>query len=1174
MRMSRKPGQTRAAENLQDQTGLPQDRDCSLNDIGQFENVLNARVIVFSARFSGRIVRIGDDQYEDQLYVYYREIEGRGHFDTIVSPAGFWGQRKFCRVCLKGYEHLAKHKCVKTACKICKSPRCTQDRRVTCEDCNAHCPSQQCYREHKKGGPGGGKSICQQVWYCPDCRSKVYVEKRSPDLHRCGEFYCNNCAAFVMGSDHICHLTPLNPPAPKEKFIFFDFESMIMDDGVHQPNLCVAQICCRKCVHKEMDGDSKCYTCGYRCSMCNEFDEKNHDYANMPCERCERSGKAYKRQVVFEGSNTAQEFCEWLFAMDHKGYTVISHNGGAYDNIWLVDFLIRNGVDHQIIYSGARIMYVNVKSLSIRLLDSLNFLPMPLAKLPEAWGLKELCKGYFPYLANTPQHQSYKGEYFAPEFYDVDHMMPKARKQFMEWYPKQAGKEFDLQKEMLNYCISDTQILRQACLKFRKLMLEVTGGELKEVRDSKTMNLVKKWVGGVDPFCFITIASTCMGVYRSQFLEADLEVITTKEAKDAKREKRPPVACAAKRKGGKTRVWVNGRWKTDVPLDSENFVSSPLVQTNGDGISSAMNFSMESIDWLEWYMWKERREGRALDIEHALNRGEYRIPGTRYHADGYDRESGTVLEYNGCFVHACPTCYPDRDMIHPRLGVSMETVYAMTQKKESVIREKGYNLVSVWEHEYRAMLKEDPEMMEYVASLDHVDRLRVRDAFHGGRTNAFRLYYRVENGERIYYLDFTSLYPSVNKQARYMVGAPRVITRDFDPDLKNYFGFVKCRILPPRGLYHPVLPRVSGGKLKFPLCAKCGDNEQTTPCRCPDSDRAFVGTFCTPELGKALDLGYQVLKTFEVYHWDNTTQYDPVTRTGGLFATYVDTFLKLKQESSGWPEWCHTDEDRQKYLEDYQRVEGIRLDPGNINKNPGMRSLAKLCLNSFWGKFGQRDRVGQSTYLRSEEELLKFITDPSKQMDDFHILNDSTALVEWKYDEKFVPRAAVNNVYIAAMTTSWARLRLYEVLQSLQTRALYCDTDSVLFKTGPGEQCPETGDYLGDLTSELPPGVHIDEFVSGGPKNYAYHQSDGKTVCKVRGFTLNFENAQQINFDTMREMVLSKDQVSPIVTVNPRKICRNKIQRKVFNRREERRYGIVYTKRVVGEDLNTLPYGY
>lgn len=82
--------------------------------------------------------------------------------------------------------------------------------------------------------------------------------------------------------------------------------------------------------------------------------------------------------------------------------------------------------------------------------------------------------------------------------------------------------------------------------------------------------------------------------------------------------------------------------------------------------------------------------------------------------------------------------------------------------------------------------------------------------------------------------------------------------------------------------------------------------------------------------------------------------YDQTTGEGGLFAKYVNTFLKIKQEVSVFPSECVSDESKWGYIRDYKEKEGIDLEYDKITINPGLRSLAKLCLNSFWGKFGQR----------------------------------------------------------------------------------------------------------------------------------------------------------------------------------------------------------------------------
>src|SRR5215468_2580437 len=106
-------------------------------------------------------------------------------------------------------------------------------------------------------------------------------------------------------------------------------------------------------------------------------------------------------------------------------------------------------------------------------------------------------------------------------------------------------------------------------------------------------------------------------------------------------------------------------------------------------------------------------------------------------------------------------------------------------------------------------------------------------------------------------------------------------------------------------------------------------------------------------------------------------------------------------------------------------------------------------------------------------------------------------------------------------------MHLYKYLDRLGERAMYCDTDSLLYIQSEGGPCLiECGDKLGDMTNELGEGEFIEEFVSGGPKNYAYKVRNRdltkvpKTVCKVRGITLNYTAMQLVNFDVIRGMIL------------------------------------------------------
>jgi hypothetical protein len=72
----------------------------------------------------------------------------------------------------------------------------------------------------------------------------------------------------------------------------------------------------------------------------------------------------------------------------------------------------------------------------------------------------------------------------------------------------------------------------------------------------------------------------------------------------------------------------------------------------------------------------------------------------------------------------------------------------------------------------------------------------------------------------------------------------------------------------------------------------------------------LTGTWVTDDLKKALVKGYGVQRINELWHFYETEQYDPEMKTGGLFTDYVNTFLKMKQEASGWPEWCQSENDR------------------------------------------------------------------------------------------------------------------------------------------------------------------------------------------------------------------------------------------------------------------------
>ena len=345
------------------------------------------------------------------------------------------------------------------------------------------------------------------------------------------------------------------------------------------------------------------------------------------------------------------------------------------------------------------------------------------------------------------------------------------------------------------------------------------------------------------------------------------------------------------------------------------------------GYQPGRKYSLMALQWLAWV--HHQTGDRIL---HALNGGEQKIDGK--YVDGYNSSKRIIYEFHGCVWHGCSKCYLP-DTLNPVNETSMRDLLEGTVRKFERFRKLGYVVQVLWE------LATIPEMKDFVRNFNLDTPLEPRHGFLGGRTNAVSLYKEVADDEKIHYVDFTSLYPWTNKYCEVPLGHPEILTSEalVNHSIDDFFGMIKCEILPPSFLFHPLRPYRANGKLMFPLCRTRGENLQQTPCERSDSERTLSGTWPSIEIQKACELGYRVVKLIEVWHFQD--------RSADLFKGYIDTFLKIKQEASGWPSWCRTEEDKRQYVREYQEKESIKLDPEKIKKNPGLRSLAKLMLNSF-----------------------------------------------------------------------------------------------------------------------------------------------------------------------------------------------------------------------------------
>ena len=402
------------------------------------------------------------------------------------------------------------------------------------------------------------------------------------------------------------------------------------------------------------------------------------------------------------------------------------------------------------------------------------------------------------------------------------------------------------------------------------------------------------------------------------------------------------------------------------------------------------------------------------------------------------------------------------------------------QKKNKLPQELGFIVHEMWYCDYKLYhASNDLKVVE--------ESLRIRDAYFGGRTNSINL--KEEFSEEKLkggYVDFCSLYLHVLKYENYPLHHPIHINGNFTSPISsfacdtkpcpilgtedcngmhlklNYFGLIKAKLLPLCGLLLPDLPIKINNKLMFPLCHTCAMNESQQACNCPHKDRVLIHTWCTPEINLALNMGYILIKIYEVLNWSENTFNEQ-----RLFSNYINMLLKMKTQASGYPSNVTTHEQKNKYIRQYKKHEGVHLDPNKIENNPSLLSIQKLALNSFHGKFGQRTDMKKVQFINQYEKLYSILMDVTKVIKSFHILNNDMITMEYKQSEEFEELSNKTNVIISAFCSAYTHVKLWKMMNRLGNRVLYHDRDSIIYTYKSQEWIPPTGEYLGDLMDEL-----------------------------------------------------------------------------------------------------------
>ena len=816
---------------------------------------------------------------------------------------------------------------------------------------------------------------------------------------------------------------------------------------------------------------------------------------------------------VYKDKDSVKEFC-WEILKDnsYKNSIFLAHNAAKFDSYFITKYLQQQGYVLDLVHNGGSVMFFTIRSMNITFKDSYMFLPKRLADLPTMFGLEQNVCKGY-----FPYLFPYpgKGYNYVGKFPDLKYFNIDQMKEENRKELVKWWEERRNGKHQFNYHV---ELEKYCCNDVTVLRLCV----------EKFRKMFKE-LGGVDPILeSYTLTHACSLVFRKSYLkERTIGVI-------------PP-------------------W----------------------GYKHAKKYSNMGIVWLEYMSDLLNR-----NIRHARNGGEIKVV-KKYYVDGFIEPNedevkrgvkGTILEMNGCTTHGCVQCF-NRGTIEPLSQKTMGELYEKHVCKRDMLISSGYKYIEVWEHEYKDMLGKNEKLQKISKNVKIRESLQPRDAFHGGRTEVFRLYLEPNDKEIIRQLDFKSLYPHVQRDSSnyYPIGHPKIILSPKTKRIDKYFGLVKAKILPPRNLDIPILSYVvqNNVKLMFPLCKMCAET-RTNVCNHDDEERAWEGTFVSPELQLALQHGYKIVDVYEVWHWEENK------RSNTLFRDYMGKFLKIKIAASGFPEGCDSDEQKEEYVKYISEKEDIDLKVEEVVKNKGLKAVGKAIITSLWGKMAQRLDKEKTVYIKNAKEYYDMILDDKFDITTVNIVTEEMLEVGYKTPENLRnPHPYVNHV-IAAFVTAYGRMHLYRQMTKIKIQnLLYCDTDCIVFKTGQGLANLDTGVALGELSCEIY-GNHgvcdsIGLWVALAPKTYAYRLkiNDNISMVKCKGITLNFTTTKLVNIDSMIRL-LKYDTNLPISVTFSHQMERNKRKKTICYKQLEKELSFTFDKRVILDTTTyvTLPYGH
>jgi hypothetical protein len=366
----------------------------------------------------------------------------------------------------------------------------------------------------------------------------------------------------------------------------------------------------------------------------------------------------------------------------------------------------------------------------------------------------------------------------------------------------------------------------------------------------------------------------------------------------------------------------------------------------------------------------------------------------------------------------------------------------------------------------------------------------IKKGYYGGAVDVY--IHKPDINQVVYRYDVNSLYPYVMKNYDMPTGNPQYFEGDIYLIKNKPFGFFEVEVESPKHLEHPILLfKSKNTNFKNRTIAPLGK---------------WRGVYFSEEIENAKKYGYK-FKVLRGYTFNKKK----------IFMEYVDKFYDLK---------C------------------------NANKNDPIYIIAKLLLNSLYGKFGMSPYKDKHDII-DNKNLYKFV--------EKYIVNSTLDLKNEKQlisytdkkecDEDFSNTPNVN-IAIAAAITAYARIFMSKFKNSNNFTLFYSDTDCIDIDKPLNKEL--IGTEIGDMKLE-----HVfTNIIYVAPKVYA-GLSNNLEVTKIKGSKIKipfkelemllyknnkvFINQEKWYKDISNRKINIKDEIySLMVTSNKRKILYDK----------------------------------